>query len=395
MSTVLHCDMNNFYASVECSKRPELNKFPVAVGGDEKMRHGIVLAKNYNAKKFNIITGESLCSARKKCPELVILPPDFKLYREYSKAANKIYYGYTDQVEDFGPDESWLDVTGSTWRFGNGTAIANEIREKIRNELGVTVSVGVSFNKVFAKLGSDMKKPDATTVITENNFKNVVWPLPASDMLFVGKSGNARLSEFGIRTIGDIARTDVRILKRILGKNGELLWEYANGLDRSPVAYADEAEIPKSIGNTTTAYRDLTCDEDIRIFLLAMCESVAYRMRKKHLRCTTVTLHTKTANFVACERQVLVSYPICDSKSLFETAFMIYKKNFPNGGVFRSVGVRASNLVSENNIQLAMDTDIEKTERREKLERSLDAIKEKYGSGVIKTATVMMDKVIG
>ena len=227
--TILHCDMNNFYASVECFLDPKLKPFPVAVCGDVEERHGIVLAKNYKAKGDGVSTGEAIWQAKQKCPGLVVVPPHYEEYMKFSKAAREIYEHYTDQVEPFGMDECWLDVTGSTRIMGNGEKIANEIRERIKFELGLTISAGVSFNKIFAKLGSDMKKPDAVTVIPQDNFKNIVWNLPASDMLGVGRATERKLASSGIRTIGQIAEFPCEYLQRKLGKCGVDLWRFANG----------------------------------------------------------------------------------------------------------------------------------------------------------------------
>lgn len=220
---ILHCDLNNFFASVTLLSNATLYNMPVAVCGNEKERHGIVLAKNEIAKSYGVKTAETIRDAKRKCPELVCLPPDYKQYKKYSVAARKIYERYTDMIEPFGIDECWLDVTGSIRIFGSGEEIAEKIRSSIKNELKITVSIGVSFNKVFAKLGSDMKKPDGITVISKENFKSKVWPLPAKDLLYVGKSTEERLKSSGIFTIGDVANCETALLSHLLGKNGEQL----------------------------------------------------------------------------------------------------------------------------------------------------------------------------
>lgn len=392
MRTILHCDMNNFYASVECFKNPKIKDFPVAVGGDRESRHGIILAKNYIAKKYNISTGETIYSAKQKCPDLVVVPPDFKTYMEFSRAAREIYNSYTDQVESFGLDENWLDVTGSARLFGTGEKIATELRQKIKKNLGVTISVGVSYNKIFAKLGSDLKKPDATTVISAGNYKEVAWPLPASDLLYVGPKTDLKLKKYGIKTIGNIANCDVKILRSVLGKNGEMLWGFANGYDSSPVKTIDFTEMPKSIGNSTTTYRDLVTDDDIKIGLMVMCESVASRMREKSLRCTTAQLHIRDKDLVTYERQCKMSYPCCDAKGLFEATFALYKENFESSLAVRSIGVRATDFVPDKNIQLSFDTDAERTLKQENLEHQIDKIRKKYGTSAIKQGTVLFDQ---
>ena len=221
--TILHCDMNNFYASVECMLDMSLRGHPVAVGGDVENRHGIILAKNYETKKYGIQTGEALWQARQKCKDLIIVPPHYEQYLKYSKLARDVYADYTDQIEPYGMDECWLDVTGSVGIMGSGEKIANEIRERMKFELGLSISAGVSYNKIFAKLGSDMKKPDATTLIPKETFREKIWDLPASDMLGVGRATEKVLSSYGIRTIGQLANTPPELLKHRLGKCGVMI----------------------------------------------------------------------------------------------------------------------------------------------------------------------------
>jgi DNA polymerase-4 len=231
--TILHSDLNGFYASVECLYHPKVRHLPVAVGGDPEQRHGIILAKNQHAKKYGITTGEAIWQAKQKCPILVLFPPDFAKYLKFGHLVRNIYKEYSDRVEPFGLDEAWIDMTGNR---KSGEDTANEIRQRIKYEIGITASVGVSDNKIFAKLGSDMRKPDATTIISQENFKNIVWPLPASDLLYVGRSTANKLSHANIRTIGDIACCDPNVMRILLGKWGKILWLFANGLDSSPVA---------------------------------------------------------------------------------------------------------------------------------------------------------------
>ena len=250
--TILHVDLNNFYASVECLYHPELRGKPVAVAGDVAERRGIILAKNMQAKAAGVKTGEAIWQAQQKCPGLVCVPPDYKKYLRFSRLARQIYSDFTDRIESFGIDECWLDLTNSTQLFGSGAEVADTIRRRLREELGITGSVGVSFNKIFAKLGSDMKKPDATTIITPENFLDVVWPLPVEELLYVGRSTKTKLNNRAIFTIGDLARRDVKLLKLSLGVWGETLHDFANGLDQAPVALAGEESFVKSVGNSTT-----------------------------------------------------------------------------------------------------------------------------------------------
>ena len=272
---ILHSDLNNFYASVECLRRPELKDKPIAVCGSFEDRHGVVLAKNMPAKAMGVKTGEVFWQARKKCPELVSVPADFPAYVAVSRRVREIYARYTDRIEPFGIDECWLDVTESGFLFGSGREIADRIREEVKREIGVTVSVGVSWNKIFAKLASDMKKPDAVTEITRRNFRETAWRLPVSDLLYVGKATAKKLSYMGISTIGDLARADEDALTRELGKWGKVLQIYACGDDDSPVAAEDSRREIKSVGNSLTSYRDLTTEEDVRMLLLMLSESAA------------------------------------------------------------------------------------------------------------------------
>ncbi len=277
---ILHSDCNCFYASVEMLHHPELAGKPLAVGGDPEARHGIVLTANYIAKRMGVKTGMALWQARQACPDLVFVPPRMDLYLRFSRMAREIYLEYTDQVENFGCDEAWLAVERSRSIKGDGMTIAREISDRIKQELGITVSIGVSWNKIFAKLGSDYKKPDAITEISRENYKEIVWPLPASDLLYVGRSTERKLSRVGIHTIGELACAEPAHLQSFLGKMGLVLSAFANGLDDSPVSEDGYHAPVKSIGNSTTTPRDLTTDTDVKIILMALSESVAARLRK-------------------------------------------------------------------------------------------------------------------
>lgn len=306
---ILHSDLNNFYASVECLYNPSLRGKPLAVLGDPEARHGIVLAKNYEAKHFDVKTGDPMWMAKQKCPNIVFVPPNYDLYMKHSKIAREIYSEYTDQVESFGLDECWLDVTGTTHLFGEGKEIADKIRERMKFELGVSVSVGVSYNKIFAKLGSDMKKPDATTIIEKNHFKEVVWKLPVQDLLYVGRATHKKLKRKGINTIGDLANTNPENLRFWLGKMGVVLWQFANGLDTSPVSNIGAKSMIKTVGNSTTAPRDLITDEDIKITLMLLAESVSARLREYNFICHTVQIGIRDNELNWFERQAKLDIP--------------------------------------------------------------------------------------
>ena len=387
---ILHTDMNNFYASVECLYNPELRGKPVAVAGDPEARHGIVLAKNYLAKSYGVETGNPLWLAKQKCPDIVFTPPHYDLYIRYSQMAQEIYSEYTDQVESFGLDECWLDVSASTHLYGSGRQMADELRKRIKFELGITASVGVSFNKIFAKLGSDMKKPDATTVIEQGHFMEQVWPLPASDLLYVGRATEAKLKRYGIHTIGDIARTDIRLLDRLLGKNGIMLWLFANGRDTSEVSGFGSKGIIKTIGNSTTAPRDLITDDDIKITLWVLSEAVAERMRACDFLCKTVQISIRDTSLQSYERQGRLLSPSCTAKDIFHKAFALYCQNRPEKPV-RSLGVRACNLMVQEVKQLSLFDDEARRQKQEQLERTVDGLRKRFGHFSVQRGIMLAD----
>lgn len=392
---ILHSDLNNFYASAELLSHPELRGRPVAVAGDVEARHGIVLAKNYEAKAKGVQTAEPLWQARQKCPDIVFLPPHFELYEQYSYAAREIYYGYTDMIEPFGLDECWLDVTGSLGIFENGEKIADDIRKRMKKELGLTVSVGVSFNKTFAKLGSDMKKPDATTVISEENFRDKIWDLPASDMIFVGNKTDKKLKLYGIRTIGDLARTDPYLLKCLFGKNGLSLYEAANGRDTSPVSLYGSSPPPKSIGNSTTPPRDLVSENDVDIILYQLCENVSTRMRREGVVCSTVQVFVRYGDLHSLERQMKCDYPNRTARALFLSAKALMKKHRLCESPIRSLGVRATDLVRSDCEQMSFSPDIMAIQREETLEGVIDGLRNRFGKPTLRRGIMLTDEILG
>ena len=388
MRTILHSDCNNFYASVECALHPELRGKPLAVCGSQELRHGIVLAKNEQAKRYGVKTGDAIWQARKKCPGIEIVSPHHGMYGEYSHRMREIYYDYTDQIEPFGLDECWLDVTGS--RQG-GVEIAAAIRRRARAELGITVSVGVSFNKVFAKLGSDMRKPDATTVITPDNFREKLWPLPAGDLLFVGRRTRQALGGRGLYTIGDVARADPAILRAMFGKSGAVLQAYALGLDDSPVARMGENEPLKSIGNSTTTARDMMNAEDARAVLYGLCDSVAARLRENGVKCRMVALWVRDNGLSGFDRQMMLPLPTQLSSELFEASFSLLQAHYDWRRPLRSLGVRTGHLIGEKQAdQLSLFPDRHR-EKQEKLERTIDEIQGKFGYDALRRAILLQD----
>ena len=392
---ILHCDMNGFYASVELIDHPQLKDKPMAVCGSPENRHGIILAKNEIAKSFGVVTAETLWQARKKCPNLQVVPPHHDKYKQYSKMINEIYLRYTDMVEPFSIDESWLDVTGSTGLFGSGKHIADEIRETVKNELGLTLSAGVSFNKIFAKMGSEYKKPDATTVITRENFRQLLWPMDIRSMFFVGKATAARLREFGINTIGDLAAADRKTLTSLLGKQGGVLHDYANGLDASPVARYDQREKIKSIGNGTTFRRNLQGVDDIRVAIIGLSDTVATRLRKHGMKAYGVKVDIKDPALKVISRQQQLDTPTNTAEALASAAMAIIKKSWRLRDPIRMLTITAINLCDENESQQLslFPGEDAASENGEKVERTMDSIRERFGSGAISFGSVVNNDI--
>lgn len=384
---ILHCDLNNFFASVSLLFNPTLRSVPVAVCGDKEQRHGIVLAKNEAAKRCGVKTAEAIFEARAKCPELVILPPMMDKYKEYSEKAHRIYEEYTDMIEPFGIDECWLDVTGSRLLFGSGEEIADKIRREIKQKLGITVSVGVSSNKVFAKLGSDMKKPDGITVISRENFREKIWRLPISDLLFVGRKTTDRLRSCGICTIGDAAVCSDEMLERLLGKNGLELKRYALGEDNSPVSRQHEKATPKSIGRSVTRQQDFKTPDEIWGMFLSLAREISDSLREQGLYAGGVQVHIRNAALSV--KEFSRSYPdsVNGAKIIAERGMELLNEHFGFTEPLRSVGLRAINLRGyQTAIQEDIFGDSEKRETEEKIESSIYELRKKFGSTSITRA---------
>ena len=390
---VIHSDLNCFFASVECLKKPWLRNVPMAVAGDSEMRHGIILAKNFPASHFGVSTGEPIWSAKKKCPEIVLVPPDYEDYYVVSQRVREIYSEYSNKVEAFGIDECWLDVTDIANDFEAGRQIADEIREKIKNNIHITASCGVSFNKIFAKLGSDIKKYDATTVITDKDFKEKIWKLPCDSLLFVGRSTQKALAAMNIYTIGDIARCNMKNLEMCLGKNGTMLWNYANGYDLSPVKSISASPCIKSVSQSVTLPKDITDEHDVKIVLYQLCEKISSRMRKIGMLCNTVHLYVRDFRLNSYERQRHLNIPCRDVYSLFDNVFRLYKENNANHIPIRSLGVRASDLCTQDNCQISLSEDFESLVRKENLDTVADNIREKYGNIAIQRGIMIGDNI--
>ena len=389
---ILHSDLNSFYASVEMMLDPSLRGKAVAVCGSTEDRHGIVLAKSDLAKKAGIKTGMVNWEARQLCRDLVVVPPQYDQYLKYSKLTQSIYHRYTDQVEPFGMDECWLDVTGSQGFYGDAMTIAESIRRSVREELGLTVSIGVSFNKIFAKLGSDMKKPDAITEIRREDFKEKVWPLEASEMIYCGRATTAKLAKYGIHTIGQLAETDPMFLKRLLGVNGLALWSYANGTDSSRVMHKDFVSPVKSIGHGITCTADLENEEEVYRVILELCQDIGHRLRLHDLAARTVQVAVRGNDLFGSQFQCKLPFTTQLPCEIANTAFKAFRDHYRWGTKVRAVTVRAIELVPKNSPdQLSFFVDGAKIERRERLEDTIESLRGRFGKRAITYATLLGD----
>ena len=394
---ILHCDCNGFFASVETLLAPELASVPMAVAGDPQNRHGIILAKNELAKACGVTTAEPIWQAKQKCPNLVCVLPHHDLYHEVSQRVNRIYLDYTDLVDPFGIDESFLDVTGSLKLFGmTPREMADDIRARVRREIGITVSVGVSFCRVLAKLGSDYKKPDATTVIDRENFRTVAYPLPVSALLFAGKRTTDALRRLGVETIGDLAAADRRLLVERLGEAGDTLWRYANGLDDEPVRAWDDRPPPKSVGNGMTFRRDIAGEREIRAGVMALADQVAARLRDAGRKATVVQVQVKDPNFRTVQKQCTLRRATWLRQDIIEAAMGLIRTACGFGSSIRSLTITAAGLVAEGESEEQLDMFCEGesiADKREAVEDALTAIRRKHGKGSIRLGCYRNDEI--
>lgn len=408
--TILHSDCNCFYASVELLHHPELRGRPVAVCGNPDARHGIILTADYTAKRYGVKTGMALWQARQLCPDLIFLPARMDLYLRFSRMAQEIYSEYTDKVEPFGIDESWLDVTESVSVKGDGYTIAKEINNRMKKELGITVSIGVSFNKVFAKLGSDYKKPDAITTMGKDEYRTKAWPLPVSDLLYVGRATDRKLRTMGVKTIGDLALMDESILTKKFGKVGNILHAFANGYDTSPVKLENTSAPIKSVGNSTTTPKDMRTDEDVKIVLYILAESVAARLRENGFRCRTVEISIRDKELFHFSKQTKLKNASNITGEIAEAAYMLYKKSYSLpaneyelksfGTEFyqkplRSIGISGSDLVTDfywEQMDIFMDPKLR--EKRMKMDVTVDNIRKRFGFYSIQRGLMYRDSIL-
>lgn len=387
---ILHSDCNSFYASVELLYHPELRCRPMSVGGDVEERHGIILASSPEAKRCGVKTGEAIWQAMKKCPELTVIPPNYERYIRYSGMTREIYSDYTDRVEPFGLDECWLDVSGES-----GADIAQKIRKRIKSELGITVSVGASFNKVFAKLGSDYKKPDAVTVISRDNFKDIVFPLPVCDLLYVGRATNRKLTEMGIKTIGDLACFPKELLCAKFGKWGNVLHAFSNGEDNSPVeSYVNKQQV-KSVGNSTTTPRDLVNEEDVKIVLMVLAESVSRRLREKGLVGRVVTVSVRSSRLYWFTHQKKLLNHTALTYDIMSTAMELFRESYSWNEPIRSLGISVSDLAPWPEFeQESMFDDEIRHQKRERVELAAYDIRRKFGTYGVQPAILLKDSYL-
>ena len=393
---ILHIDANAFYASVEMQENPALRGKRIAVCGSKEDRHGIVLTASYPAKRMGVKTGMAIWQAQQCCRDLLIVPPHYREYMRYSGYMREILQDYTDQIEAFGLDESWADVSGSVGLFGSAMTIAREISDRVKRELGITVSIGVSDNKVTAKLGSDYKKPDAITRIEADNYKEIVYPLPVEDLLYVGPATSKKLRAIGIDTIGRLAECPEDVLQRRLGKMGLVLSMFAKGRDVSPVQKTDHIPNVKSVGNSATTPRDLVSEGDVQLMLLLLAESVCSRMRELASRCTVVEIYVRDTELRSMLRQRKLPAPSCSSQELAEVGLELFRRNYHWERPIRSIGLRGAGLVEAvGTVQMSLYAEDQRRDKWERIDRAVDHLRQRYGYMSVRRALLDTDPRLG
>ena len=402
---IFHCDCNNFFASCECLERPELKSVPMAVAGDPENRVGIVVAKNEIAKKYGVRTTDTVWQAKRKCPGIVFVPPRHRFYREISDQVNAIYRDYTDYVEPASIDESYLDMTGTLDYYGmTAGELADSIRARVKEEIGITISIGVAANKVFAKMGSDYKKPDATTVILGDDYQAILWPLPVSDLMFAGKASVNLLGQKGIHTVGDLARQPRAYISSLLGKGGETLWMYANGLDTDPVRKWGDVPEVKSVSHGMTFRRDLVTEDEIATGVAVQAERIAMSLRRQNLKGAVVSVQIKTPQLVTVSRQISLNHYTWLEHEIREVAIRLIEENWQTGDPIRAITVGVNKLVPGNKAAEQLDlfdlmgaagqAGSRDRERQDKMEAAVDALRQKMGNTAV-TLGVHRNEEIG
>lgn len=390
---ILHVDINHCFAQIIEMMYPQLKEVPMAVGGSEESRSGIILARNLEAKKFGVTTAETLREAYEKCPNLVIVPPSYAHFVYYSEKVKDIYREYTDKVESFGIDEAWIDLTNSETLFGDAVDIARLIQQRVLDEVGLTVSCGLSYNKVFAKLGSDMIKPSGFVVITKENFHSVVWPLPVEDLLYVGAATKAKLNALSIFTIGDLANQTSKYMKSMLGKNGEMIWYFANGYDVTEVMLNGSSDPVKSIGNSITTVEDIRNIEDAKIVFQVLAESVSSRLRDANLMGGVIAISLRDNQLKSITRQRKLEHRTNLSTEIMETVLELVRENYYFHLPLRSIGIKMSKLSIDDGVfQLNLFVDEKEREKQKRLEQCIDIIRGKYGFEKVQRLSVHINR---
>ena len=387
---ILHSDCNCFYASVEMCENPSLRGKKVAVCGSTEFRHGIVLTASYPAKRCGVRTGMANWEALERCPELICVPPRYELYLQYSRHVRAIYRQYTDRIEPYGMDENWLDIPGEDDLDGEGARLSAELRRRVREEIGITVSVGVSYNKVFAKLGSDMKKPDGQTIITRENYRRVVWPLPAGDLLWIGRATLAKLNRRNIFTIGEVAATPPERLQSWFGVNGRMLWRYANGLDTAPVAPLGYESPIQSVGHGTTCVHDLRENGEVWRVLYALAQDVGHRLRAGGLLAKGVQLSVRDNAMGWRQYQAPLAFPTRSPLELAQAGYGLFRKRYDWPLPVRALTIRGISLVREDTpAQTDLWNTQERLERRRRLDDAVDEVRRRFGRDAVCAASLM------
>ena len=395
---IFHIDINHCFAQIEEMLNPKLRDVPMCVGGDEETRSGIVLARNLKAKEFGVKTAETLRDAYRKCPQLIVVPAQYQEYIYYTTKVKEIYKRYTNLVESYGLDEAWIDVTDSYHLFGKPYDLAYEMQRRVLDEYGLTVSVGVSWNKVFAKLGSDLIKPSGMVIITKYNYKEIVWPLPVGDLLFIGNKTIPKLHEIGIYTIRDLAQTQRDVLYQRFGLKGLEMWHYANGDDTGTVEMNGYVAPPKSIGNSTTPPHDINSLREAEIILQRLCESVASRLRDEKMKGLVIAIAPRDVNLRSFTRQRKVMQPTNVSSEILRIAMDLLEENYDFSVLpLRSIGVNVSKLVDDTSIpqQINLFETVDSDATRSlTVDKTIDALRDKFGFHVVKRASSILNKDI-
>ncbi len=384
---IMHIDANSAYLSWTAAHMlqkgfgTDIREIPSAIAGNPENRRGIILAKSIPAKKYGIITGESLYEAKRKCPELQVFPPDYDLYMSCSEAMYRILLEYSPVVQRYSVDECYLDYTASGLKFGDPVEAAHRIKDRIKNELGYTVNVGVSCNKLLAKMGSELKKPDRVHTLFPDEIEKKMWPLPVEELFMVGRASAARLRRVGICTIGDLAKADVMYLKSLLKSHGVLVWNYANGIDTSPVILNDDI-CQKGVGNSMTLKYDVDSAKEAKMFILSLSERVGMRIRKRGFQARLISIYVKYSNFERYSHRMKLYEAIDSTTEIYKHACMLFDRSW-NGKPVRQLGIAVSEFNRRGEPEQLSMFGAENREKEKSLDTTIDSIREKYGQNSV------------